>query len=125
MWALLGGLSSKVYMVAISFLVAVVMLLSVSNYFKIKQIEGLQDDIMDVKAQYQQERANNAVLKASISEQNMVIEKNKVDMEKRVKEFEAWKKVPVYKYRTIVKEVKSDECKDIKDMLDSIRKLPD
>ena len=124
MLALLGGLSSKVYLIAISFLVAVVMLLSVSNYFKIKQIEGLQDDIMDVKAQYQQEKANNAVLKASISEQNIVIEKNKVDMEKRIKEFEAWKKVPVYKYRTIVKEVKSDECKDIKDMLDSIRKLP-
>lgn len=68
--------------------------------------------------------ANNINLKSSINEQNQAIEKNKIDYETKIKEFEDWKNKPVeVKYKYITKEVKSNECKDIKESIDRVRSI--
>lgn len=68
--------------------------------------------------------ANNINLKSSINEQNQAIEKNKIDYETKIKEFEEWKNKPVeVKYKYITREVKSNECKDIKESIDRVRSI--
>lgn len=68
--------------------------------------------------------AKNVTLNASIDYQNQKINKNRVDLEKNLKELEEWKnKPPDIKYQTVIKfkEVKSNECEDIKNTIDAIR----
>ena len=71
------------------------------------------------------ERANNTTLKASIDSQNIEIEKNKINLSKKMEELEEWKsRPPDIKYKTIEKIIKqgdSNECENIKNMLDDIR----
>lgn len=93
--------------------------MGISLYFKDSIIDSLRTDLIEANIETQQEKANNRVLNAEISKQNTLIEQNKIDYDSKVKEFENWKKEPIY--RTIIKEVKSDECEDIKSMLDDIR----
>lgn len=68
------------------------------------------------------QEAENTKLKASLNEQNQKIQQNEIDLETKTKEFEEWKNKPVeVKYKYITKEVKSNECKDIKDSIDRVR----
>lgn len=72
------------------------------------------------------ERANNTTLKASIDSQNIEIEKNKINLSKKVQELEEWKnRPPDIKYKEVIKykEIKSNECKDIKNILNSVRNI--
>lgn len=70
-------------------------------------------------------KSNNVSLKSSIEDQNKKIEANKNDYEEKIKQYEQWKNQPVeVKYKYITKEVKSNECEDIKKSIDdSINRL--
>lgn len=84
--------------------------------------ENLTNQLNDTNNLLALAESNNINLKSSINEQNQAIEKNKVDLEAKLKEFEEWKNKPVeVKYKYITKEVKSNECKDIKDSIDRVR----
>ena len=84
--------------------------------------ENLTNQLNDTNNLLALAESNNINLKSSINEQNQAIEKNKVDLEAKLKEFEEWKNKQVeVKYKYITKEVKSNECKDIKDSIDRVR----
>lgn len=125
MLALLSSFSSKVYLIIITSLITFLVTALISNWFKSNTIEKLRNEMVIEKDKTQQEKANNTVLKAKISEINKTIEMMGIDYQAKIDEFEAYKKKPIYKYKTIIKEIKSDECEDIKNRLDIIRNFTD
>lgn len=85
------------------------------------KIEELSQTIQSLSAELVVANANKATLEAAIKSQNVVIELNRNDYEAKVAEYEEWQAKPAeIKYKTIVKEVKSDECVDIKNALDEL-----
>lgn len=79
--------------------------------------------------EFQQEKSNNKTLNDAINDQNEKISKYEIDLENRDKEYkklisqtdkERFKKIYDQKPEL---EVKSNECEDIKNSLDAIRKL--
>ena len=85
------------------------------------KIEELGQTIQSLSAELVVANANKATLEAAIKSQNVVIELNRNDYEAKVAEYEEWLDKPAeIKYKTIVKEIKSDECVDIKNALDEL-----
>ena len=85
------------------------------------KIEELGQTIQSLSAELVVANANKATLEAAIRSQNTVIELNRNDYEAKVAEYEEWQARPAeIKYKTIVKEIKSDECVDIKNALDEL-----
>lgn len=85
------------------------------------KIEELSQTIQSLSAELVVANANKATLEAAIKSQNVVIELNRNDYEAKVAEYEEWQAKPAeIKYKTIVKEIKSDECVDIKNALDEL-----
>ena len=79
---------------------------------------NLQSEIDSLNYKLATEKNNYNQLKDRLENQNKIIDDLKIDYEKNIKEFEDWKNKPVeIKY----KEVKSNECKDIKLIIDDIR----
>jgi hypothetical protein len=70
------------------------------------------------------EKANNTVIKATIESQNKAIDSQKVELAEKLQELEDWKnQSPEIKYKEVIKyrEVKSNECEDIKAVINSMR----
>jgi len=96
-------------------------------------VQGLKDDIKTCKYEISQLRADIAIsdlekaqLKQSVTRQNQAIRTLKNSNELKLKELKKWKSQnPQVKYKTITKirEVQSDECKDIKSQLDDIKRI--
>ena len=85
------------------------------------KIEELGQTVQSLSAELVVANANKATLEAAIKSQNAVIELNRTDYEAKVAEYEEWQAKPAeIKYKTIVKEIKSDECIDIKNALDEL-----
>ena len=85
------------------------------------KIEELSQTIQSLSAELVVANANKATLEAAIKSQNAVIELNRNEYEAKVAEYEEWQAKPAeIKYKTIVKEIKSDECIDIKNALDEL-----
>ena len=64
------------------------------------------------------------VIKATIESQNKAIDSQKVELAEKLQELEDWKnQPPEIKYKEVIKyaEVKSNECEDIKNVINSIR----
>ena len=105
--------------------VGVVITLVIGLGFMLKlqsnKIEELSQTIQSLSAELVVANANKATLEAAIKSQNAVIELNRNDYEAKVAEYEEWQAKPAeIRYKTIVKEVKSDECIDIKNALDEL-----
>lgn len=90
-----------------------------------KEVSDLNTSLNTATSLLAVEKANNVTLKAALSSQNIEIEKNKIDLDEKKKELEEWKsRPPDIKYKTIEKIIKqgdSNECENIKNMLDDIR----
>ncbi len=90
-----------------------------------KEVSDLNTSLNTATSLLAVEKANNVTLKVALSSQNIEIEKNKINLSKKVQELEEWKnKPPNIKYKTIEKIIKqgdSNECENIKNMLDDIR----
>lgn len=80
-----------------------------------RKLEKTESEKIELSYKLAQETRNNLTLKNSIELQNKALESIKADYSNKLKEFENYK--PQIKYI----EVKSDECKDIKLILDDIR----
>ena len=105
--------------------VGIVITLAIGLGFMLKlqsnKIEELGQTIQSLSAELVVANANKATLEAAIKSQNAVIELNRNDYEAKVAEYEEWQAKPAeIKYKTIVKEIKSDECVDIKNALDEL-----
>ena len=94
------------------------------NYFIKSELEKVQAEYSKQTKELAVEKANNTTLRASIENQNKAVEETKVDLEENLREFEEWKNQPVeVKYKEVIKykEIKSNECEDIKNIINSIR----
>jgi len=94
------------------------------------EIKDLQVEVAEMKSKYDSKSFEVERLEAVIETQNKAINELKVSEEKHLAELEEWKNKPAevkYKYiKDIIykdKEVKSNDCEDIKAVIDNVRKL--
>ncbi|MDX4069112.1 hypothetical protein [Aliarcobacter skirrowii] len=112
--------------VVIAFLLFCILALVV--YIKIINTEkdNLNTKLEKANAALVLEKVNNTTLRSINAKQNSDIEKNRIDYENNLKYFENYKKQDFevkYKELEKYKEVKSNECKDIKNLIDHIRTI--
>ena len=111
----------KLMLLGVGIVIALVIGLGFMLKLQSNKIEELGQTIQSLSAELVVASANKATLEAAIKSQNAVIELNRNDYEAKVAEYEEWQAKPAeIKYKTIVKEIKSDECVDIKNALDEL-----
>ena len=111
----------KLILLGIGIVITLVIGLGFMLKLQSNKIEELGQTIQSLSAELVVANANKATLEAAIKSQNTVIELNRNDYEAKVAEYEEWQAKPAeIKYKTIVKEIKSDECVDIKNALDEL-----
>ena len=111
----------KLILLGVGIVITLVIGLGFMLKLQSNKIEELSQTIQTLSAELVVANANKAVLEAAIKSQNTVIELNRNDYEAKVAEYEEWQAKPAeIKYKTIVKEIKSDECVDIKNALDEL-----
>ena len=125
------NINSNIQLFIIAFLVALLLSVGIYSRILLSQNKTLTIDLnttnslLEVeKAKLEVEKAKNVNLNASIKNQNEKIENNQIDLDTKLKELEEWKNKPAeIKYKEIIKfkEIKSNECTDIKNIIDSIR----
>ena len=113
-------LISKFYNVIIVILSTLLVSILITLYFINAKNESLLNVLNEANKEIVLLKSNNISLKASLNEQNKKIESNRLDYEQKLEQYENWKKQPVeVKYQYITKEVKSNECEDIKKSIDN------
>ena len=111
----------KLILLGVGIVITLVIGLGFMLKLQSNKIEELGQTIQSLSAELVVANANKATLEAAIKSQNTVIESNRNDYEAKVAEYEEWQAKPAeIKYKTIVKEIKSDECVDIKNALDEL-----
>ena len=111
----------KLMLLGVGVVIALVIGLGFMLKLQSNKIEELGQTIQSLSAELVVANANKVTLEAAIKSQNAVIELNRNDYEAKVVKYEEWQAKPAeVKYKTIVKEVKSDECIDIKNALDEL-----
>ena len=111
----------KLILLGVGIVITLVIGLGFMLKLQSNKIEELSQTIQSLSAELVVANANKATLEAAIKSQNAVIELNRNDYETKVAEYEEWQAKPAeIKYKTIVKEIKSDECIDIKNALDEL-----
>lgn len=111
---------SKFYNVIIVILSTLLVSILITLYFINAKNESLLNVLNEANKEIVLLKSNNISLKASLDEQNKKIESNRLDYEQKIEQYENWKKQPVeVKYQYITKEVKSNECEDIKKSIDN------
>lgn len=111
----------KMIMLGIGALVAAILGLIGALYVYKGKVEDLSKDIQVLNVELVLTNTAKEALKNEIEVQNTVIELNRNDYEAKVAEYKEWQAKPAeIKYKTIVKEIKSDECVDIKNALDEL-----
>ena len=111
----------KLILLGVGIIISLVIGLGFMLKLQSNKIEELGQTIQSLSAELVVANANKATLEAAIKSQNAVIELNRNDYEAKVTEYEEWQAKPAeIKYKTIVKEIKSDECVDIKNALDEL-----
>ncbi len=111
----------KLILLGVGIVITLVLGLGFMLKLQSSKIEELSQTIQSLSAELVVANANKATLEAAIKSQNTVIELNRNDYEAKVTEYEEWQAKPAeIKYKTIVKEIKSDECVDIKNALDEL-----
>ena len=94
------------------------------TYFIKSELEKVQASYLDQGKELAIEKANNVTAKATIKSQNDAIENQKVELSEKLQELQEWKnQPPETRYKEVIKykEVKSNECEDIKNIINSIR----
>lgn len=116
---------SKFYNIIIVILATLLIIFSIDIYFLKLNKESLIKELNDKNSKIVLLESNNISLKSSIKDQNEKIEANKNDYDSKIKQYEQWKNQPAeVKYKYITKEVRSNECEDIKKSIDdSINRL--
>lgn len=117
---MVGAFISKFYNIIIVILSALLVSLLIATYFLNLNRESLVEKLNEANKEIVLLKLNNISLKASLDVQNNKVESNRLDYEKKIKQYEAWKNQPTeVKYKYITKEVKSNECEDIKKSIDN------
>lgn len=118
------NINSNIQLFIIAFLVALLLSVGIYSRILLSQNKTLTTDLITKNSLLEVEKTKNINLNASIKNQNEKIENNQIDLDTKLKELEEWKNKPAeIKYKEIIKfkEIKSNECTDIKNIIDSIR----
>ena len=106
----------------------VIIVLITGLYFYIhtlkSQINNLQDLLKDNQIELANSKLQSERYKNALDSQNKEIESLKLNEKLSLAKLKKWKSLPPkIKYKTITKirEVKSDECKDIKNVLNAVK----
>ena len=111
----------KLIVLVIGLLIGLVCTLGVTLWLQGRVVDSLRTDNDRISGELIISKANNVVLEGAIIDQNTAIESTRNDYEAKIAEYEEWQAKPAeIKYKTIVKEIKSDECIDIKNALDEL-----
>ena len=111
----------KLIVLVIGLLIGLVCTLGVTLWLQGRVVDSLRIDNTRISGELGVSKANNVVLEGAIIDQNTAIESTRNDYEAKIAEYEEWQAKPAeIKYKTIVKEIKSDECVDIKNALDEL-----
>ena len=111
----------KLIVLVIGLLIGLLCTLGVMLWLQGRVVDSLRTDNDRISGELVVSKANNVVLEGAIIDQNTAIESSRNDYEMKIAEYEEWQAKPVeIKYKTIVKEIKSDECIDIKNALDEL-----
>ena len=111
----------KLIVLVIGLLIGLVCTLGVTLWLQGRVVDSLRVDNTRISGELGVSKANNVVLEGAIIDQNTAIESTRNDYEAKIAEYEEWQAKPAeIKYKTIVKEIKSDECVDIKNALDEL-----
>lgn len=116
--------NSNIQLFIIAFLVALLLSVGIYSRILLSQNKTLTIDLSTKNSLLEVEKTKNVNLNATIKNQNEKIENNQIDLDTKLKELEEWKNKPAeIKYKEIIKfkEIKSNECIDIKNIIDSIR----
>lgn len=118
------NINSNIQLFIIAFLVALLLSVGIYSRILLSQNKTLTTDLITKNSLLEVEKTKNINLNASIKNQNEKIENNQIDLDTKLKELEEWKNKPAeIKYKEIIKfkEIKSNECTDIKNIINSIR----
>ena len=111
----------KLIVLVIGLLIGLLCTLGVMLWLQGRVVDSLRTDNDRISGELVVSKANNVVLEGAIIDQNTAIESSRNDYEMKIAEYEEWQAKPAeIKYKTIVKEIKSDECIDIKNALDEL-----
>ena len=117
-------IASNKYLLLGVIVIAVFLIGGAYTYFIKSELEKVQAEFSEQGKELAIEKANNTVIKATIESQNNAIESQKVEYSEKLQELEDWKNKPSeVKYKEVIKykEVKSNECEDIKNIINSMR----
>lgn len=117
-------ITNKIYLIIIGIVVSLGIICGMYIDVQNDKIEKLQTEVQLKTAEIAAKDANNINLTSTIKSQNEKIEQIENNYIEKNKEFEIWKNKPAeIKYKEIIKnvEVKSNECKDIKSIINDIR----
>lgn len=117
-------LSDKIYLIISTIVISVLLFCLGYIYMQNITIDTLQTKLQLKTSEIAVKDANNITLTSTIKNQNEKIEQIENSYIEKNKEFEIWKNKPAeVKYKEIIKniEVKSNECKDIKNLINDIR----
>lgn len=115
--------SNKYFLLGV-IVIAVFLIGGAYTYFIKSELEKVQASYLDQGKELAIEKANSITAKATIESQNNAIESQKVEYSEKLQELEDWKnQSPEIKYKEVIKyrEVKSNECEDIKAVINSMR----
>jgi predicted Holliday junction resolvase-like endonuclease len=108
--------------------VVAILIISISTYVYMlkKTITELNTSLLESKIELAKEQRQSALYRSTLDNQTKEIESLAVDKSKADKKLAEWRAKPAdVRYEVIYKmrEVKSDECADIKTVIDNIRNL--
>ena len=117
-------IASNKYLLLGVIVIAVFLIGGAYTYFIKSELEKVQASYLVQGKELAIEKANSITAKATIESQNNAIESQKVEYSEKLQELEDWKNKPSeVKYKEVIKykEVKSNECEDIKNIINSMR----
>lgn len=117
-------IKNKIFLIFGTIAISLLIFCGIYIYMQNHSIDNLQTELQLKAAEIAVKDANNINLTSTIKSQNEKIEQIENNYVKKNKEFEIWKNKPAeIKYKEVIKnvEVKSNECKDIKTIINDIR----
>lgn len=117
-------IKDKIFLIFGTIAISLLIFCGIYIYMQNHTINNLQTELQLKVAEIAVKDANNINLTSTIKSQNEKIEQIENNYVEKNKEFEIWKNKPAeIKYKEVIKnvEVKSNECKDIKSIINDIR----
>ena len=109
------------------YILVIIGLILVTYAFSLKvEVSRLSKRVTELQANVAYKALETERLKAAVIKYNSAVQAMKIDKNKLRKELQLWKKKKLeirYKTITKIREVQSDKCKDIKNVINNVRHI--